>query len=1006
MPAPEKSKKPKKLDKAKLKKSEATKKKGSSNLLIILSVVGVVVLLAVGITIFMLSGEDQSRKPNTGNQAANLKNNSNDSKGEGKDGAPASMDMNELIAKYTDLITKLGDKAKYDDAAKQLREMLESDVVNKMPGGRGIVLMTIKDMAQAGNEGARTFLKKLAGDSSNAALAQQARKIYDENLKQAGEQDVVATAGGDSEVSDEPTNYLPNKVDVVFSMNMSKFLDSEFNRGIFTTGAFRKEDIDKRLGLPANMVDQLVIGGIKDFNQVVGVIRTTSPYNWDEFKKAVHLDEAAASTVKGKTYYLGKIDFMTEFLGKRVPGIEALRDKAAFWRVDVKTIVYADETTMKDLLENPPELDKSNIPAPNSQLPGEGAGATGGGTLLGGSKLQPSGGTAGGNGSAGVPAIGGAAGGSGAAGAPSIGGETPPPQENNTPAAKPATTSKADKFYTIDAKMRRLLRLTQDSKQDALVIFLDKATSKVPTLVDYVYYLDQLPSIRHKEVDTLALILPATSGSPSLRIGVACKSRSVVKEVSTEIEKLLTRVGKEDMHELFGFDFKVQSSGRDDNEGQASQGGGGGAGKFGGGAGIAGSGSFGRGGGAGGLSMGGASMGTDQGGGGPGRMPPGARPGGGGAGAGAVGGGVGIGGGTLMGGGGAIGGGNDPNNSGNTAANEPTAGGSFSIERSDEYIIIVATVKSSLTEFIDKQMKSWMQQIRGTQEMASGKFRLGDLAASLDFYKNDLVRNNNKVTFPQGAFPRTFDAERGPRPYPAKDRISFFRELLPYIGDDRYFSLRADIDPEKSWNDPANIGYARILVPHFLNPALGKNYNYVKARGVEQPLAATHFVGMAGVGPDAAYLPKSDPRAGIFGYDRVTSPEDVKDGLSNTIYMIEADKALLGPWLQGGGATVRGTSVAGNDVGRRGGFSSPAYSGKDGVWVLMADGSARFLTKDISPEVFKALCTMAGGDSVGAIDLIATKANLEVTPRSEAVSATVTGKKNKIAEEEEVPVKK
>ena len=204
-------------------------------------------------------------------------------------------------------------------------------------------------------------------------------------------------------------------------------------------------------------------------------------------------------------------------------------------------------------------------------------------------------------------------------------------------------------------------------------------------------------------------------------------------------------------------------------------------------------------------------------------------------------------------------------------------------------------MKSSLAEFIDKHLKGWMQQIRGNQELASGKFRLGDLSQSLEDYKNDLVRNNNPVMFPQGAYPRTFDAERGSRPYPASERVSFMRELLPYLGDERYFGMQREIDPEHSWKDPSNLTFARILVPHFLNPAVGSNYSYVKVRGVDTPLAVTHFVGMAGVGPDAATLPKSDPRAGIMGYDRQTSPEDVKDGLSNTIFMIEADKSLLGP---------------------------------------------------------------------------------------------------------------
>src|SRR5207247_709057 len=133
-------------------------------------------------------------------------------------------------------------------------------------------------------------------------------------------------------------------------------------------------------------------------------------------------------------------------------------------------------------------------------------------------------------------------------------------------------------------------------------------------------------------------------------------------------------------------------------------------------------------------------------------------------------------------------------------------------------------------------------------------------------------------------------------------------------------------------------------------------------RGVDGPMPVTHFVGMAGVGPDAPTLPKEDPRAGIFGYDRQIKVEDIKDGVSNTIYMIQTDPVTAGPWIAGGGATVRGTSTSGADIGVPGGFVSPNYNGKEGVWILMADGSTRFLTKSVSPEVFKDLCTINGGN--------------------------------------------
>ncbi|HQR09080.1 MAG TPA: DUF1559 domain-containing protein [Gemmatales bacterium] len=1009
MPAPDKTKMPKKLDKG--KKSELGKKKKSSgNLMIILAAVGVVVLLAVGITIFFLmSGNDKSfTTPATGQNGAQLsrKTATEQPAAPSGEGAAPVMDMSEMTAKINEIIDKLTDQAKKDEAGRQLKDMFEGDLIKKVPNGRTLLLTAIMLKAKAGNDGAGDFLKQLARDTNNPTLAQAARKIYDENLLKEGEK----TLALEGEAGEEPTSYIPNKADVVFAMKMNKFLESEFNRAVFTTGAFREGDVLKRLGVPANTVDQFIVSGIKDFNQVAIIVRTTIPMSWDDVKKTMHMEETG-TTIKGKTYYLGKVDFMTEFLGQRIPGIEALRDKAAFWRVDTRTMVYADETTMKDLLENPPEKDKGIALPLSAALPG------------GDPNQVPTG-------AAGVPSgrpqlVPGSIGGEGAtggfrdnrntAGIPGGGNNT----ASSTGGEKPA---RKERFLTIDAKLRRLIGLTQHATQDSLIVFADKATSKIPVLVSYVQYLDQLPSAKSKEIDSLVMVLPAVTGSPSLRVGVACKSRAVVRDVSIEIEKLLTRIGKDELRILFGYDF-ILSQQASENQANAGSGGTGGAGNdyggVGGGGGRAGANDIGginpaggraggRAGGFGVSNTGGRGAGVDD-----------ANSGGGRRGN--------FGGVSSTGG---RGGGTDDANSGSGRAgndygaagpgagrgvgnvpsqnpDEPlTDNGRFTVERSDEYILIVATMKSTLSEFIDKHMKGWMQQIRGSQEMASGKFRLGDLSASLEYYKNDLVRNNRPIVFPQGAYPRAFDAERGSRPYPASERVSFLRELLPYLGDERYFGMQKDIDPEQSWRSTSNLNYARILIPHFLNPAVGPNYSYVKVRGVDAPVATTHFVGMAGVGPDAAYLPKSDPRAGIFGYDRQTSPDDVKDGLSNTIYMIEADKTLLGPWLQGGGSTVRGTSMAGNDVGRRGGFSSPNFGGKAGVWVLMADGSARFLTKDISPEIFKALCTMAGSDSAGAIDLIATKANLEVTPRTETTSAISTQRKKKIVEEEEVPVKK
>jgi hypothetical protein len=129
-------------------------------------------------------------------------------------------------------------------------------------------------------------------------------------------------------------------------------------------------------------------------------------------------------------------------------------------------------------------------------------------------------------------------------------------------------------------------------------------------------------------------------------------------------------------------------------------------------------------------------------------------------------------------------------------------------------------------------------------------------------------------------------------------------------------------------------------------------------------LAATHFVGMAGVGIDAAdYDPKDASKLkklGVFGYDRWTKAEDVKDGLANTIYVIQVPPNYPRPWIAGGGATVEGVPEAGSIKP----FVRTHANGKRGTYALMCDGSVRFIADSISDEAFKALCTTQGGEEV------------------------------------------
>ncbi len=119
----------------------------------------------------------------------------------------------------------------------------------------------------------------------------------------------------------------------------------------------------------------------------------------------------------------------------------------------------------------------------------------------------------------------------------------------------------------------------------------------------------------------------------------------------------------------------------------------------------------------------------------------------------------------------------------------------------------------------------------------------------------------------------------------------------------------------------------------------------------------THYVGVAGVGKDAALLPAEDPRAGVFGYGRQTRQQDLLRGGANTIATLGV-KDQCGPWAQGGRATVRPLTqqpyVNGPD-----GFGSGQ---PDGIQAGMADGYVRFLSDKIDPHVMEQLAEVHDGD--------------------------------------------
>jgi flagellar basal body-associated protein FliL len=325
-----------------------------------------------------------------------------------------------------------------------------------------------------------------------------------------------------------------------------------------------------------------------------------------------------------------------------------------------------------------------------------------------------------------------------------------------------------------------------------------------------------------------------------------------------------------------------------------------------------------------------------------------------------------------------------PGGFGQSGSNPMAAGPSpltFGVENDVAFISLLSKFEGEdESQALNRELGQFMIYLKGDADLASSGSRIHDLAGALQKFVKE------KGHFPRGTAdrPQTADLFADWAP---DQRVSWMAELLPYLGEGEYAGLQ--VDPKKSWQEGDNLNVAGIVIPQFLARSSAAASPRVQYPGVPPVVAMTNYVGVAGVGLDAAEYAPGNPNAGVFGYYRETKPADVKRGLDKTIALLQVPAEELTPWLAGGGATVRGVSDGPDAVKP---FVCTEYQGKRGTFAVMGDGKVRFIPETIDPKIFRTLCLITGGEKIENLDKIAPIVAGDGQPELKATAPPVAAK--------------
>jgi prepilin-type processing-associated H-X9-DG protein len=199
---------------------------------------------------------------------------------------------------------------------------------------------------------------------------------------------------------------------------------------------------------------------------------------------------------------------------------------------------------------------------------------------------------------------------------------------------------------------------------------------------------------------------------------------------------------------------------------------------------------------------------------------------------------------------------------------------------------------------------------------------------------------------------------------PVEKRLSWLAGILPYLEPaqpplpvrgtaprkSKPQATTEKLHPDLAWDDPKNRAAVDTVLREYLCPDQFDQF------AATTP-GMSSYVGIAGVGPDAAGLPANNPRAGFFGYERRLTPKELEAGRGGSLTLMAAETGWEnGPWAQGGPATVRGLDPARRPYAGPGRPFGGLHPG--GFNVLFADGGVEFKRDSVSDEHLETLATL------------------------------------------------